>query len=61
MKQSFTPAMYELISKRAFELCNEANITDEKGVKRMFDKAIKEAGYTPAYVNRVMRDLYPEN
>lgn len=61
MKQSFTPAMYEVISKRAFELCELNKVTDKKGVKRMFDLAIKEAGYSPAYVAKVMRSLYNPN
>lgn len=60
MKQSFNPGMYAEISKRAFQLCKENNVTGKKEVKAMFDKAIKEAGYSPAYVAKVMRSLYTD-
>jgi len=58
-RTSFNPAMYEGITKDALAIADSRNITDAKGLKKCFDEAIRNAGYSPAYVAKVMRALSP--
>ncbi len=62
MKQStsFNPGIYAKITDRAFEICKTTNAQGKKDVQKCFDAAIKEFGYTPAYVAKMMR-MFGEN
>lgn len=56
-KAKFTPAVYELIKERAFEIAKQNNAKGKKEVLKCFDEAIKEYGYSPSYVAKVMKEL----
>ena len=59
-KPVFTPGYYnEVITPLAFKICAERKAYTKKEVNACFDEAIKQCGFSPAYVAKKMKELTP--